>query len=90
MADVTFHFSTDVYQGPGSTTWTFNDWGDRESYWGFSVRPIEQADYSAVLDRVSSNMDHNLRISTDITVTVTSAPGVAGGLLRFTAVQVTR
>jgi hypothetical protein len=87
MANVSFRFSNNVFQAPGTAAWNL-PWGDRDSYWGFAVRPF-QANNTAVLERVSANTDNDLNTSTDITVTVISAPGIFGGLFRFTAIRVT-
>ncbi len=62
--------------------------GDRDNYWGYSARPY-QANNTVVLEKVSANQDNNLSNSTDLVVTVISAPGINGTLIRFTAIQVT-
>ncbi len=86
MANVSYFFSAPVFQAPGQVAWNF-PWGDRDNYWGFAVRPF-QANNTAVLLEVAANQDNNLNNSTDIVFRVISAPGIHGGLFRFTATRV--
>lgn len=88
MANVQLFRASPVFQAPGEAAWNVNGWGDRDNYWGFSVRPF-QANNTAVLLRVAANTDNNLNTSTDLVVNVFSAPGINGGLLRLAAVRVT-
>ena len=87
MANVTFFNANPVYQAPGEMAWNIT-WGDRDNYWGFSVRPF-QANNTAVLKTISANSDNNLNQSTDLVVDVISAPGIVGGLLHITGTRVT-
>lgn len=69
--------------GPGG--WTLFI-GDRDNYWGLSVRPY-QANTSVTLEGgITSISDNLLNQVTDCTVTMNSLAGA--GLLRFTAIKV--
>jgi hypothetical protein len=81
------------FQADGTAEWVW-DHGDRDFYWGFSVRPF-QANQSVELVRVWSTSDNDLNQKTHLLVTVGPAPpgpdtfpDSTGTLLRFTAIKV--
>jgi len=86
MATVTRFFSNPVLQNTATARWTWN-FGDRDNYWGFSVRPF-QANNTAEVTRVISSSDNNLNQVTILDVTVRGIGGPDVGLLRFTAIKV--
>jgi hypothetical protein len=87
MATVTFFTPPNpVLQNTVTARWTWS-LGDRDSYWGFSVRPF-QANNTAEVTRVISSSDNNLNQVTILDVTVRGIGSPDVGLLRFTAIKV--
>lgn len=82
------------YQADGTVEWTWK-LGDRDFYWGFSVRPY-QANQKVQLDSVYAVSDNDNNQATHLVVTVAPAPpgpnirpDTTGTLLRFTAIKAT-
>ncbi|AGL03921.1 hypothetical protein Desgi_4697 [Desulfoscipio gibsoniae DSM 7213] len=71
-----------VLQGTGDFHWEW-DYGDRDNYWGYSVRPF-QANEAVETIRTWVTSDNNLSQTTHFIVRKLDADP---GLLRFTAVR---
>lgn len=71
-----------VLQGTGDVQW---DWpyGDRDNYWGFSVRPFQANDAFETI-RTWITSDNNLKQTTHFIIRKLDGDP---GLLRFTAVR---
>jgi hypothetical protein len=90
MADVRLFQSNpgSAYQAPGPPIAWNLAWGDRDNFWGIAARPF-QANNTVTLLRVGANTGNEIdHVSTDVVVTVDSALGIVGTLLRFTATRV--
>ncbi len=86
MATVTLIRSNPVMQSTVTARWRWKQ-GDRDSYWGFSVRPF-QANNTAEVTRLISSSDNDLNQVTILDVTVRGIESPDMGLLRFTAIKV--
>jgi hypothetical protein len=86
MATVTQFFSNPVLQNAVNVRWRWKH-GDRDFYWGFSVRPF-QANNTAEVTRLISSSDNDLNQVTFLHVTVRGIESPDVGLLRFTAIKV--
>lgn len=86
MATVTQFWSNPVLQNTATGRWTWK-LGDRDFYWGFSVRPF-QANNTAEVTRLISSSDNDLNQVTILDVTVRGIGSPDVGLLRFTAIKV--
>ncbi len=84
MANVRLSRINPVFQAAGEAAWNVTG-GDRDNFWGFSVRPF-QANDTVVLLRVAANSDNNLNQSTDLVINM--IPSGGGGLIRITQVVV--
>jgi hypothetical protein len=88
-AVVTQFWSDPVLQTGGTRVWTWA-LGDRDFYWGFSVRPYQANMTASILSTVSRS-DNDLNQVTVLTVTAADtspAPSSIPGQLRFTAIKV--
>ncbi|OPX86364.1 MAG: hypothetical protein A4E53_03275 [Pelotomaculum sp. PtaB.Bin104] len=74
--------SEPVLQASGDTHWEW-DYGDRDNYWGFSVRPYQANDACETI-RTWVTSDNNL---TQITHFMVRKLDSDPGLLRFTAIR---
>jgi hypothetical protein len=81
MADL-HHIWYDVFQAPGTLTWRWLA-GEREHYWGFSVRPFQANESGAEILRQFTSSDNDLRHTQHLVVRVAS-----GNLYRFSAIWV--
>jgi len=86
MATVTQFWSNPVLRNTATARWTWK-LGDRDFYWGFSVRPF-QANNTAEVTRLISSSDNDLNQVTILDVTVRGIGSPDIGLLRFTAIKV--
>jgi hypothetical protein len=70
-------------------TWTWGPIGDRDIYWGFSVRPF-QANNTVEILRMVSTSDNNLEQTTELTVRIRGfdRDRSTSGMIRFTALSV--
>lgn len=88
MATTTYFQVTpgSTWQADGTQGWWMGV-GDRDNFWGLSVRPFQANDRVRLEGGITSVSDNNLNQVTEFTVTMMASGG--GGLLHFTAVRVT-
>jgi hypothetical protein len=86
--------TTTLFQIPPGSTWQANGsqgwWmasGDRDNFWGLSVRPFQANDRVRLEAGVTSVSDNNLNQTTEFVVTMTAGTG-GGGLLHIMATRV--
>jgi hypothetical protein len=73
------------WQANGTQGWWWGI-GDRDNYWGLSVRPFQANDRVRLEGPIDSISDNNLNQRTEFLVTMTASGG--GGLLHWTAIRV--
>ena len=70
MSDL-HHVFADVFQAPGTTTWTWRV-GEREHYWGYSFRPFQANEAGVEMVRHFTTSDNNLQHTETFVVRVAS------------------
>jgi hypothetical protein len=85
MATTEYHNADPVWQANGTQGWWLAS-GDRDNYWGLSVRPFQANDRVRLEGPIDSVSDNNLNQTTEFTVTMIASGG--GGLIHFTAIKV--
>jgi hypothetical protein len=77
------HWWKDVFQAPGTVTWTLSNLSEREHYWGFSFRQFQANERGVEILSHRTTSDNNLQHKDIFTVSVTD-----GNIYRFSAIWV--